>query len=286
MRQLKFLFASPLVLLVAISSAGTLYTSSAFAAAQLMISPTRVVFDGRTRSAQVQVINRGDESGTYRISFVRKRITVDGEYLDVAEGDEGLFSDTMIRFSPRQVTLPPGRSQVIRLMLRKPRDVQDGEYRSHLLFRTIPKVSTRDITQLKEKKTEGVSVQLTPILGITMPVIVRHGQGSATAGISHVEFHPSQENKPPSVSLRLQREGNQSLYGDIKVIFTPESGDERVVGRLNGMAVYPPNDYRNLTLRLSQLKDMDISNGSLTLLYSEPGKEGGKVLVQLKLRID
>ena len=38
----------------------------------------------------------------------------------------------MIRYAPRRVTVPPGGSQQIRILLRRPRDLEPGEYRSHL----------------------------------------------------------------------------------------------------------------------------------------------------------
>ena len=44
------------------------------------------------------------------------------------------FADGMLSWSPRQITLQPGTAQVVRLMVRKPEGLAEGEYRSHLDF--------------------------------------------------------------------------------------------------------------------------------------------------------
>ena len=116
-----------------------LLQSTANAGANLMITPTRIVFEERTRTAQVTLMNNGSDTGNYRISFINQNMTDDGRFVEVKEGEEGMFSNSMVRYSPRQITLPAGQSQVVRLMLRKPRDLKDGEYRSHMLFQSLPK---------------------------------------------------------------------------------------------------------------------------------------------------
>ena len=52
----------------------------AMAASQIMITPTRVVFSEKMRSASVTIINNGDSKGTYRISMVNKRMNEAGEF--------------------------------------------------------------------------------------------------------------------------------------------------------------------------------------------------------------
>ena len=114
------------------------YSASLQAAGSLLVTPTRIVFEQRDRSAQVTLVNQSDQTSNFRISFIRQNMTEDGEFLPVPEGQDGMFSDSMIRYSPRQVSLPPGQSQVIRLALRRPADLADGEYRSHMLFQALP----------------------------------------------------------------------------------------------------------------------------------------------------
>ena len=46
-------------------------------------------------------------------------MNADGKIIKVDENEPGMYSDEMVRFSPRQVTLEPGQSQTVRLLLRK-----------------------------------------------------------------------------------------------------------------------------------------------------------------------
>lgn len=161
------------------------------ALATLVITPTRVTFDDRTRSAQVTLLNSGTEAGTYRVSFVRRHMKEDGSLIEVKEDEKGNFSDEMIRYSPRQVTLPPGQSQVVRLMLRRPRDLTNGEYRSHMLFQALPKPKN-SIEQLESDNADNIVIEITPLIGITIPVIVRHGELNASFhSIDHNTFQPT-----------------------------------------------------------------------------------------------
>ena len=88
----------------------------------------------------------------------------------------------MILYAPRKVTLPPNQPQSIRINARAPQGLADGEYRVHLLFRAIP--DARPVTA--PAPTQGVSFRLTPVYGVTIPVIVRLGNLSATAAIANV----------------------------------------------------------------------------------------------------
>ena len=53
--------------------------------AELMLHPTRLVFDRNDRAAQVELINNSKEPATYRITLVNRRMTVDGQFEPVAE---------------------------------------------------------------------------------------------------------------------------------------------------------------------------------------------------------
>ena len=91
------------------------------------------------RTAQVDLINNGSEPATYRISLVNQRMGEDGQFLPVDTPLAGeLFANDMVQFSPRQVTLQPGTSQTVRVMVRKPAGLAAGEYRSHLHFEKMP----------------------------------------------------------------------------------------------------------------------------------------------------
>lgn len=252
---------------------------AALAEARLMVSPTRVVFEGNMRTTEVTLINSGDSTGTFRISFERKRMTAEGGYVDVPENEEGMFADPYIRFSPRQVTLPPGKSQTVRLMLRKPGDLAQGEYRSHMLFQSIPDAAATSIeSQVKEEK-DGVTVRLIPILGISIPVIVRQGKLEAEVTLAQLAYQPAAGQDPAALAMQFERTGSKSVYGDVIVKFRSRAnGKEFVVGMAKGVAVLMPNTSRSLVLRLQAPQGVELHDGELVVEYRQSESEGGKLL--------
>lgn len=278
MQHQKFSFLKRLtlgLLLCGVVISNILFIAQAQAAGGLLVAPTRVVFEGRDRSAHVNVINRSDKTEEYRISFVRKRMTEDGRMEVVETPMEGEnFSDELIRFSPRRVILQPGQSQVVRLMLRKPSSLEAGEYRSHLLFKTAPPTNQSDINVLSgEPSQQDMSITLKPLLGISIPVIVRHGETSAKANIANVMLERDANNQ---VLMRfdLQRQGNRSVYGDLNVYFQPNQGDEHLVSHAKGVVVYQPNAQRMVRMRLTGEHNMLEEKGSYRITYTaRDGKE-------------
>jgi hypothetical protein len=267
-------------LLLLLTGIGCILPGQALATAQLVVAPTRVVFEGRTRTASVNLINRGDKAGTFRIKFERKRMTEDGSVVPLTKTRPGeLFADQMVRYAPRQITLQPGQSQVVRLMLRKPPNLADGEYRSHMLFQHIPGNSGTDISS-QVGNASGLSIRLIPIIGISIPVIVRQGKTSASVSLTDVHLDKrSADDTRAMLVLSARRSGNQSVYGDFTIRFTAaEGGHPFVVGRANGIAIYTPNDKRTVKIPLQAPRGVHLRNGTLEVEYRTPPDAGNKVL--------
>jgi len=251
-----------------------LLSFNAYAVAQLMVTPTRVVFEGNERTKQISLINNGADTGRFKISFVRKNMTPEGGINLVDENEPGLYSDEMVRFSPRLVTLAPGQSQTVRLMLRKKSGTADGEYRSHMMFQSLPDPDASDVSQLTSKTPDTLSIRLIPIVGISIPVIVRQGALSADVSLSGFEIKQANTVKAQSVlSLQINREGNKSTYGDFRVYFTPKGGVPIVIGQLNGVAVYTSLNSRSVDIKLQTPPGFSLSNGELHVTYLIPGKD-------------
>ena len=243
------------------------------AGANLMITPTRIVFEERTRTAQVTLMNNGTESGNYRISFINQNMTDDGQFEPVEEGAEGNFANSMVRYSPRQITLPAGQSQVVRLMLRKPRDLEDGEYRSHMLFQSLPKPGKSSLESAVKKETKNITVEIVPIVGISIPVIVRKGNVTSKLTLSDAQIITGDKKNPKSrIRVDMHREGNSSVYGDFRVIYTPKDGLPTVVGLSNGVAIYTPNTIRHYEIPLSTGSNIEITDGEMRIVFLESGK--------------
>ena len=238
-----------------------------------MISPTRVIFEGSERTEQINLINNGSETARYRISFVRRGMTTAGSLIAIDENEPGMYSDEMVRFSPRQVTLEPGQSQTVRLMLRKNKNTIDGEYRSHMMFESLPESSESDVSNLASDNSDKLSIQLIPIIGVTIPVIVRQGNLDFKVSLSDFEIKQANTTKAEStLSLKINREGDMSAYGDFRVNFTPNGGKPVTIGELNGVAVYTTTNSRVLNIKLQIPESFSLSNGVLHVTYLKPGE--------------
>jgi len=267
-------------LLISILTVITLLPGHVLAAGQLMVAPTRIIFEARDRTAKVNLVNNGTDTATYRLEFTRKRMTKDGNFVDVDKPLPGeLFCDEMIRFSPRQVTLPPGQSQTIRLILRKPANLAPGEYRSHLLFKAIPKTESSSIEALDKTKANKLTIELIPVVGISIPVIVRHGNTEASVSIDDIVLGKAKNNQQ-AIRFTLKREGNQSVYGDLSVTYIKADGNKLTLSKANGISVYSPNVERIVALPLYIPKGTKLQGGQLLVEYKRPVEQGGGLIAE------
>ncbi|WP_257309019.1 fimbrial biogenesis chaperone [Geothrix fuzhouensis] len=239
----------------------------------LLVAPTRVVFEGHKRSAELNLSNIGQARATFRISLVRMEMDEMGgiKELPFDAGTENLRS--LFRFSPRQVTLDPRESQTVRLQVRKPAQLPEGEYRLHMTFRAVP--SEAPVSQAVTEAPKGIAIKLTPVYGIAIPLIVRHGKTSASVSITAPTF----DVKNGVLRFRLERSGNQSVYGDLKATLLPAVGPAEVLVEASGLAVYTPNSNRVVSLPIR--KGRSIPPGSrIRIAYSQPVLEGGRLFAE------
>lgn len=259
---------------------GLLLIAAAPVAAELMLYPTRIVIEGNERAAKVELMNNGSTDATYRISLVNLRMSETGAFSEIDKPLSGeQFADRLIRYSPRQVTLAPGKGQTVRLLVRKPPALKDGEYRSHLLFTKLPEARAPE----KGPEEGKIGVQITALVSVSIPVIVRHGDTSAGVALTNLNLRG--DAAEPVLEFAIEREGNQSVYGDMSVTFTPRNGRPEVLARANGLAVYTPNPVRRVSIPLHLKQHMALADGTLELRYREQAEDGGDSLATASLAL-
>ncbi|HUX57424.1 MAG TPA: hypothetical protein VMV77_10645 [Bacteroidales bacterium] len=233
----------------------------------LLITPRRAVFEGSMRSIDLNLANTGQDTATYAISIVQIRMTEDGGFETITEPDPGQrFADKYIRFFPRSVTLGPKEAQVVKVQIVRRNQLTDGEYRSHFYFRSVPKATPLGEEEAV-KDTTTISVRLTPIFGITIPVIIRSGESSTRVSLSDLAFEMGNDDNP-NISLVFNRSGNMSVYGDLAVDHISLGGKITRVGVANGVAVYTPNIVRKFRFNLNNIPEVDFRAGTLRVIYS------------------
>ena len=265
--------------------------SQAQAAGGLLVAPTRLVFEGRTRAAYITLVNRGTERTTYRISVVERRMLEDGLFEVAEEAQPGeLFATDLIRYAPRRVVLEPKVPQTIRILVRKPRDLPAGEYRSHLRFLTIPDASIEQPADSPHIPGDGISVRIRAVFGVTIPVIVRHGDIDADIAITDAEFQPAGENAAgpvagPVLTVRFARSGEKSVYGDVKVTLLGEDGEEQTIGLVRGMAVYSPNPSRTVRVPIDPNLAPRLKGRQVKVAFLTPVRSGGQLMAEHRFTI-
>ena len=262
--------------LVAVAAlAGVGASTPAQAAGDLLVAPTRIVLDGR-RGAEVILNNIGSEEATYRISLELRRMGDNGRLEDILPEDASDKEKTaleIIRFAPRRVTLPPNQPQSIRVGLQATENLPDGEYRAHMLFRAIPK--TPDATAEAEPGN-GLKINLIPVYGVTIPVIIRKGELRATAAIVNASIARDEEGQ--TLQFDLSRHGDKSVFGEVHVT-RPGVAEPLLVAK--GIAVYPELGSRQVSLPLDTLSAAKMP-GEVVISYYEAPEAGGGLIAQLR----
>ncbi len=244
--------------------------SPALAAGDLLVAPTRVILEGG-RGTEVVLNNVGTEPATYRVSLELRRMDATGKLDEVAPTEATARETTtlgLISYAPRRVTLPPNQPQTIRIGARLPEGLPDGEYRAHMLFRAIPDAQPAVPTGAA---TPGVSIQLTPIYGVTIPVIVRKGSLSASATISDVRL--TRDGGEPALAFRLTRSGDRSVYGRIRV---GKAGVAKPLFEARGVAIYTEVTARSVVLPVPSAL-VGAMTGAVTIQYLEDNDTGGLI---------
>ena len=249
-----------------------LSTSAHAGVGDLLVAPTRIVLDGR-KGCEIILNNIGDEPATYRVSVEFRRMTKDGDLVDVTTPSAtDKAAEDMIVYAPRKVTLAPHEPQAIRIAARPPQGLPDGEYRVHMLFRAIPPATP--VVQADAEKPKGVQFKLTPIYGVTIPLIIRLGNLQASAGITNVQLE--KKGDAEAVGLDLTRTGSRSTFGEVRVM---KAGFKDPIAVQKGVAVYTEVGQRHVSILVPEAS-RSAAAGAVTVEYLETYDDGTHLLAQ------
>lgn len=266
------------VVLLAVSVLITILSSfGAVAQGNLLITPRRVVFEGTKRTQDLNLANTGMDSAKYNVSIVNYKMQEDGTFKEITEAEAGQnFADKYLRFFPRTVTLGPNEAQVVKMQLIKTNELKLGEYRSHVYFRAVPKQAALGAEETNIDTT-AIGVKLTPIFGITIPVIIRVGASDTKVSLSDLKMETVNDSLP-KLQLTFNRKGNMSVYGDLKVEHVSANATVTEVGIVRGIAVYTPGEIRKFRMDLDKKAKVDYHSGRLKITYTSQSDTKPEVL--------
>lgn len=242
------------------------------------LSPTRIIFEGRNRSDTIRLINPNPTERRYRISLISVRMDETGTRQIASQPTEKeLFAQSLIRFSPRQVTIPGGGSQVVRLMVQKPKDLPDGEYRAHLMVTPIPEKT--DTKGEKGSSPEKIGINIDIFFQVSIPILIRQGPGK-TEGIVHTPILKKRETgEGVDLVFDLERKGLFSLYSDIIVYrMSPRDGRKEKIGETEGLPSYTPVNRQKVIVPLTIGMNLKAFSGEKLVIDIHDCEKEGKPL--------
>lgn len=261
---------------------------SSLSQGNLQITPKRIVFDGSRKSQVVSVANIGNDTIKYTASFVQVRMKEDGAFEQITEPDSGQnFASDHLRYYPKEFTLAPRESQSIKIELRRNIKLEPGEYRSHILFRAASELEEKPVepaTAEKKPIPANLMIKLVPVFGITIPVIIQVGAPTTKVSITDLSFK-MENDTIPHLKINFQREGNMSVYGNIKVFYSTANGKIKQVGLANGFGIYVPNKTRFFNVNLEKVPGVNYKNGKLHVLYETQNQRDPVTIAERELTI-
>ena len=249
--------------------------------------PKRVIIDQRQRVATVGLFNRASATGNYEIKLTDMMMTPEGRLVDLASVSDPAVRDTvktaskLIRWSPHRVTLASHDSQTVRLMARVPPDLPPGEYRSHFSAVALPDIGTGGLSiedAAGTAKPGAIGVTIVPRFGISIPVIVRVGETTVTAGLRDLTVTQQPDGKRV-IALTITRAGNRSAYGDFVIT---AAGSKTKLAEIRGIGVYTEISQRALQVLVDPAADPRLTarGAKLTVTYTDDDFAPGKILAK------
>jgi len=229
--------------------------------ASLLISPTRLILDEKSRTANVILMNSGTEIQSYRLSWKEMTALPEGGYRELTPQEVLSFPSLSrtARLSPKQVTLKPGESQTVKVSVRRPRTSESKEFRSHLKFTLLPKID------IDAAASTTASVKINMLLSYTIPVIYRMGEFSYGNRINNISLKHDKKNNKATIKVDLEKAGNFSLTGNLYAFWKPHnSNQETKVGILNGFNFYHELDHVSTNILWENFK---LAPGTLRVVY-------------------
>ena len=233
---------SPILLLLAVMS---LVPAPSRAGAVLFIYPTLVMFEGNQRSAEITLTNRGDQTGTFEMSWSDLSMTPGGG-LAKYEGQAPWSVQPYVRYSPRRVRLAPSESQIIKIALRRGQDVPEGEYYSHFKVLTLNSEDPSAETAEADEPVMAASVSITARAALAIPIIWRNSRATSSASIESVRI----DRDANKLSIDVRRHGQLSVRGYLHVFETAPDGTRSYLAEPVPLIIYPGLDARTMDIAL------------------------------------
>ena len=137
--------------------------------------------------------------------------------------------------------------------------------------------------QAAANESGAVAIQITTLLAVSIPVIVRQGPPDIRAGIEGVGYAiGAAPARVATVSLQLLRQGQSSLFGDVEVRKVSGGKPGELVGALRGVGVYTEIDSRAVEIPLGRIPP---PGARLAVIFRSQDAKPGEALATAYLTV-
>lgn len=225
-------------------------------AANINITPRRVIFDRNKRTEAIYVFNQGNAAVTVDVTLIDNVMLPSGEIVPVSlaaeKGPAAVAAAATVKSAkqlllaaPSRLVLGPGRGKTIRVRASFSDAPEGAEYRSHLTVITVPPADSGLTAEQAAAAQRGELVlRIQSIFGLSIPLIVRSGMVNGTASLGTITS--GSENGKGVLLVSIRRSGTNSVYGNVEA----RVGKNEVIGLVRGLAVYPEVSERLATIPL------------------------------------
>lgn len=239
----------------------------------ILISPTRVVFEGKDRFAFVTLANISNKTKSYAISLEYMKMSQETGNYQAVDGPFSAFplAENLV-FAPKRVTLAAGANQRVRLSLRRKADIPDGDYHAHLRFQAIPEL-------LPEEEMDGsLRANVSISVSYTIPVIFRSGEIKDEAEIGQITFGRDEKTGKSTLNVPIIRGATPyGVLGHLYVYYQDADGSEALVGEISNANVFPEISSRVIGV---PLRGNIAPNGALRVVLKHYDANSGDVYAQ------
>jgi len=135
-----------------------------------------------------------------------------------------------------------------------------------------------------QSDTTKMSVSITPVFGISIPVIIRNGNLTYKVSLSNVTL-TAVNDTISNLTFLINRTGDRSAYGNLRAEFVPAVGKSFDVGMANGVGVYTDLNARKFSMFIRNRAEQKLKNGKIVIYYTLPREDGGAELAKTEFRI-
>lgn len=213
-----------------------LLVPSSAGAQGVLVAPHALFIDHQTRSGWIQLHNPGAEPAEVSLSLLFGYPVTDSlGYLELkmVERPDSTLPSAMgwIQAFPRRMVIPPQGRQTIRLMVRPPANLADGEYWARVMIAakggTAP-IQTAD-------STDGIQVGLSLEVRTILPLLFR--KGTLQTGVILSNLRAERVGDSLVVRTGMARTGTAVFLGTVTGALINQAGTE-VAGFQTPISVY------------------------------------------------